>query len=173
MIEDRLSDSTGAARSEIKFFRVSMLFGDLPAANKRQIGPGQGLRRLVSQKEEMKHRSIMWLIALSVLINSGCASIVCRSGFEKKPTSVYPATVLDAEQIVKPTSGSNWGDGGDRPLPPRWHPNSIFSLVVCIIDLPISIVVDTLLLPFDIYAEHKKTKTDSLPPQDGPTSPKR
>jgi len=29
----------GAVRSEMKIFGISMLFGDLPAAYKRQIGP--------------------------------------------------------------------------------------------------------------------------------------
>lgn len=64
--------------------------------------------------------------------------------------------MFDASEIVN-RSGPTFGDGGYRPPPPRWRPDALLGTAVLIIDLPISIVVDTLCLPFDIYDEHKKT----------------
>lgn len=86
------------------------------------------------------------LLALAVCSTS-CATAFVRSD---PPDTVYPATQLDAGLILQS------GIQGNPVLPsPRGERNSLPGRIVMtlggLVDLPFSLVTDTLLFPFDLY----------------------
>ena len=78
--------------------------------------------------------------------SAGCASLGSRSGFDSNPSLIYPGAVLDCRLVVDPYY-INFSETGRHPdnvaLGPR---------ILCVLDLPLSAVLDTLCLPYDIYA---------------------
>jgi uncharacterized protein YceK len=93
------------------------------------------------------HSVILLAVALSC---TGCATAFVRSDSTVDPRTVYPATVFDAEVV--------W-HGGIRGEPPMATmdnkktpmPFRMLCVMGGIVDLPISFVLDTILLPYDIY----------------------
>jgi uncharacterized protein YceK len=88
--------------------------------------------------------------AASLLLTSGCATVFVRSKSTVDPQHVFPATAFDGQFF--------WQSGiKGEPLfvtvdpKERLNPVARFACGVgSIIDLPFSIVFDTLLLPFDL-----------------------
>jgi uncharacterized protein YceK len=104
--------------------------------------------------------------AASVLITSGCATAFVRSKNTAVPEPVFPATTFDAQFF--------WESGvKGEPLfatnDPKVKNGPLARLAYGlggIIDLPFSIVFDTILLPFDL----SRPKT---PAEDGDTKGKQ
>lgn len=87
------------------------------------------------------------LVALAACTNS-CATALVRSN--DSPPSIYPATQLDAEAIWE--SGVLGGPIFPMPHGERNNiPGRIMITLGGLIDLPISLAIDTVLLPFDLY----------------------
>ena len=80
---------------------------------------------------------------LSALLLSGCATVAVRAYGEPSSYGVYPAVKGDilAVAMTHSSEASNVLPAWEKPL---------LDLLV-LIDLPVSIVLDTILLPFDIY----------------------
>ena len=102
------------------------------------------------------------LLALFLQLLSGCATVIVRDYPSCKangPTSVYPATVFDGCCIV--TGGGN--------LEGKIHPAGYLLLSpFWLLDLPLSLVADTVLFPCDLYRSSKKQqKNDLIEPQSG------
>ena len=84
-----------------------------------------------------KHVLIGCMCLMACMLNSGCATSFRIQS--QMPDGIYPATRLDV-----------W------IIPEMWHGNvgtfeAIWLTPVAIIDIPISIVTDTIRLPVDIY----------------------
>jgi len=91
-------------------------------------------------------------ILILCLFATGCATLVTRSGLSRidnpeQTPPYYPATFLDGEAIAS-----------------RYF---VFGLL----DLPFSVVFDTLLLPCDCFVEYGKRKTESNHTSDGIRQP--
>jgi uncharacterized protein YceK len=90
--------------------------------------------------------SIFLIIAAlaGICFLTGCSTMVAR-GSNPKPESYYPATELDILAIGQ--GGGYWvkGDGGNTSSS-MW---GIVAVPMLIVDIPISLVSDTLWLPFD------------------------
>jgi uncharacterized protein YceK len=103
-------------------------------------------------QEKMK-RTIQAVAAMAGLAGlSGCATIAGRQfpslRAEPSSTSYYPATVIDGYVLAMGTAGLTSTDHDNGEIPSR-----VLGLVMIplgVIDLPISLVTDTLLLPFDL-----------------------
>jgi len=114
-------------------------------------------------KRKMKSVALAGILAM---LAAGCSTVIvrdypsCRSeGF----TSVYPATAFDGFCII--TGGGNLegkvSPAGYLLLSPFW-----------LLDLPVSLVTDTVFLPSDLYRTIKKEpKKDRSEPQGGGYSP--
>ena len=93
---------------------------------------------------------------LLIGIGSGCGTIMGRSypSLRALPNChFYPATVVDAASIFGATY-QLFGDSQSSELPSRGR--SIAILPLSILDLPISVVTDTVLLPFDFVRDRKQ-----------------
>ena len=97
------------------------------------------------------------IISIALLL-SGCGTIAARTS--KANEGLYPATSIDGLCIV--TGGGNWDND---------HPSLTSKLLGWIIltpcwsiDLPFSVVSDTILLPLDI----RKSKTSEYEQVSGP-----
>jgi uncharacterized protein YceK len=92
-------------------------------------------------------------VCLCLALTPGCSSLQvrefpsCRNGLAKKGVPVYPSTVADAVGVIH--GGHFFGDYGDLSDYLIWSP-------VFLLDLPFSIMADTLLLPVDIYRNLQK-----------------
>jgi len=92
------------------------------------------------------------ILALSVLFTSSCATIFVRSDSTSKPVNVYPATRFDAEFM--------WESGvKGEPLLAIPNPNvkngpvtRLAYIIGGILDLPVSLLSDTIMIPFDLLA---------------------
>jgi uncharacterized protein YceK len=88
------------------------------------------------------------ILILCLLITcTSCASVGARSKGESYG-NFYPATKIDAKLFVAGTRGAS-----DWVFIPRW-----LLYTIGIIDLPFSIVTDTLFLPVDIIVMTKNTE---------------
>jgi uncharacterized protein YceK len=93
---------------------------------------------------------------LSALLMVGCASLSVtfnpdpKFGQDKNP--IYAGTRFDAMAIAAPFDGPSSSDPRSWPDPIFWVFYPLF-----IVDLPLSMVMDTLLLPYTI-SHHSKTK---------------
>ena len=83
---------------------------------------------------------------LVVIVVSGCASIGARQGAQEH--APYQGVKDDIHYMAH-------SDEADHP--------SLQWLIA--IDLPLSAILDTLLLPFDLAANHPPTKTEEASPQ--------
>lgn len=103
------------------------------------------------------------LIALLLIAcNIGCASVGVRTGAYSERAAIYPATAIDAGivsyVVIRPFIPY---------VDPTFSPDAQEGLVylfapVSIIDLPLAVALDTLLLPYDIYRlRNKQAEEDS------------
>lgn len=111
-------------------------------------------------------RPIHRLLTILLLVSSfSCASIGVRTGAYSDRTALYPATAVDAAAVsyvaTRPFISS---------VDPKFRPDAQEGLIylflpASIIDLPIAIALDTLLLPYDIY-RYRNRNADQNPRQD-------
>jgi uncharacterized protein YceK len=116
--------------------------------------------------------SVMSLVGIALLL-SGCSTVIMRANPENRgQLNYYPATRYDAFTIG--TGGGMYSRGDcDNGVGPvvGW----LMVVPLHIVDLPISLVTDTVMLPFDMRRKAKKTKEGPGAPQnvgaDAPTPP--
>ncbi|MCP3176525.1 YceK/YidQ family lipoprotein [Desulfuromonas sp. KJ2020] len=77
-------------------------------------------------------------------------------------TSVYPATKLDYVAFQVFCCSDYIDTESKQPLSAHIFTKTVVPLM-CIVDLPFSIVSDTLLFPFDLYAIQQKEGTKEQP----------
>ena len=119
---------------------------------------------------EAQHHSklICVLAAAGVLATSGCATAFVRSKNTVDPQHVFPATAFDGEFVFE--AGLK-GEPLFAPADPKARnspPARVAFCVGAIIDLPFSVVFDTILLPADLFRarapaedEHSKAEPDA------------
>jgi uncharacterized protein YceK len=82
-----------------------------------------------------------------LVVFGGCATILVRMQPEKPPPGVYPAVQFDAAYVI-------WEIGilGISPSPdsPPGFLQRTECIITGIVDLPVSLVMDTVCLPWDI-----------------------
>lgn len=94
-------------------------------------------------------KNVVTLIAVCMIsIVQGCATAVVRSSERAvRYSGYYPATRADVRTLSgmfdEPEVG-NWMQGLDKWLAP-----------LLVLDIPISLITDTVLLPLDVYEEAK------------------
>jgi len=120
-------------------------------------------------------RATLLLIALSLL--SGCATTLATGarfgepGSHADPTAdkrlLYPATTLDVLGFGLFCCTNFIEMEGERSLLDHVYSRTVFPLA-CLIDLPFSLVSDTLLLPFDLHARLSDERQDAAPPGKAP-----
>jgi uncharacterized protein YceK len=82
------------------------------------------------------------ILCLFACASSGCATVIGRMGVYGKPPDVppvYPATYCDVTWMTAPCRSSFEGSAGKKAA----------ACAIGTIDLPISLAIDTLLLPLD------------------------
>jgi len=93
----------------------------------------------------MKARSARTYLIGSILllVTSGCASVLSRQNWREPGIAryVYPGVSLDAQIIAE--------SGGRQPDDP-WGSFGVIAVPFCLIDLPLSFAVDTVILPYDV-----------------------
>jgi hypothetical protein len=108
-------------------------------------------------------RSLVWAVACSLLVASGCATTAIQVGYWKedprgpfgKPIYVFGGTIADAGAVVGSTSATGEGTIG----------------ALLIFDLPFSLAADVVLLPLCIYQQVDRStwkEEDFLPRLDDP-----
>ncbi len=105
----------------------------------------------------MKH-VLQWLLLTGALCASGCATGLVRTQPEKPPPGLYPATKLDCGCFIWGVGirGSSSGSPEDAQ---RAGPLQRVMATLCgVLDLPFSLVTDTVFIPSDIrrIQQHKK-----------------
>ena len=112
--------------------------------------------------------------ALAVSFLSGCATAVMRTDISgAKPKGLYPATRADVTGTYHYLGNELDPFGGWRGAGPSHHPNVIEKtlwVVFAAVDLPISLVADTLCFPWDL-AGKKKAGGISIQAPDAPSEP--
>ena len=111
---------------------------------------------------------IRTVVLMSVLLTSGCATALIRSDGIADSEHVYPATVVDAQLFSevgikgKPLFASTDPKTRTGPV------NRLAYGVGAVIDMPFSIVFDTVLLPVDLIGTNRiETHTESEKAPDG------
>lgn len=101
----------------------------------------------------MKTKLSLLLIATLALAATGCASFAARSEKPVKRTVYYPGVYRDVDTIQKITGESKKPveKPKDEDAKPASSKYALIWLPVPIIDIPFSLVWDTLCLPFDYY----------------------
>ncbi|MCO5045711.1 MAG: YceK/YidQ family lipoprotein [Kiritimatiellae bacterium] len=104
-------------------------------------------------------------VAMTTACLSGCATVVVRTDISgREPKGLYPATQADVMGTYRYLRNDFDPFGGWRGAGSSHRPNVIEKalwVVFATVDLPISLVMDTLCLPWDI-AEKRKAK--EVPP---------
>lgn len=102
-------------------------------------------------------RLLLVIVPLLLLIMSaGCASVGVRTGMYSGRADLYPATAVDAgilAYVAKRPFISQW----DPTFSPDAQEGIVYLFVpASIIDLPLAVAVDTLLLPYDLHKARKR-----------------
>ena len=95
---------------------------------------------------DMKMRPILVLL-MAVPLLGGCASSFVHSGYlcgDKNKHDCYAGTIIDGYCVVNPSAAGP----------------SLCDWSCALLDLPFSFILDTFLLPFDIW-EHSPAKQES------------
>ena len=98
------------------------------------------------------------IISIALLL-SGCGTIAARTSNANE--GLYPATSIDGLCIV--TGGGNWDN--DHPSLSSKLVGWIILTPCWIIDLPVSLVSDTFMLPFDIRKSKAKDEEQAKGPK--------
>lgn len=102
----------------------------------------------------MKTKPPQILLALTVLLANGCATALVRSEKDCEEFAVYPATAFDGMWFKEVVIA------GDPPFLMKKDtklslPRRFLYGIGGIIDLPVSLTTDTLMLPVDILSARK------------------
>jgi uncharacterized protein YceK len=112
----------------------------------------------------MKGMIQLLLSAATAVMLSGCATAVMRTSLSgSEPMGLYPATRADVTGTISFCKGELDPFGFARGAGDLHRPNIIdklFWIVFAAIDLPISLVTDTLCFPWDLS---KKQETKQAP----------
>ena len=112
----------------------------------------------------MKRTIEIAICVLVVSFLSGCATVVMRTDISgSKPKGLYPATRADVTGTYRYLRNDLDPAGGWRGAGPSHHPNVIEKALwvgFAAVDLPISLVTDTLCFPWDV-ADKRKAKESS------------
>jgi len=119
--------------------------------------------RGVVGREEMKKTIIL---ILTTMFLCGCGTILTRTG--NSSGEIYPATSVDVLMVV--SAGGQW-DGS-----PSWQHLTIgyvFMSPFWLIDIPISLVTDTIMIPKDLKEKRKyeEQRSKEIKKQERPTTP--
>ena len=107
---------------------------------------------------------IFVLLMLSSLFFSGCGTFMAREGGISKDFKIYPATRADSEAIYVSVTGQSIFQHGDCDNA-NWFGQTIGYTIVPIcflVDLPISLITDTVMFPFDLTAKPIETTTQGV-----------
>lgn len=83
---------------------------------------------------------ILITIVLSLSLLSGCSSVRSRVDTPESRWTVYPGVQRDGVDLVTTVEGK---------LNPAW--TGVLVAPILVLDLPFSLVLDTLALPYDLY----------------------
>ena len=86
-----------------------------------------------------------FVVALTALYCAGCGTIIVRSGAAHDVNRPYPATRVDAQVVSVWGEDHNSGDIGQEYLR--------FAAPFFLLDFPVSIITDTLCLPWDLFSQ--------------------
>jgi uncharacterized protein YceK len=103
--------------------------------------------------------SLKLLILGSILaVSTGCATVVVRDPDNRSHfPACYPATIADVRCGGWALTGANVNLGFPLGSGNMWALSPLF-LAGALIDLPLSVVVDTLVLPFDLVANARNKR---------------
>jgi uncharacterized protein YceK len=107
-------------------------------------------------------QKLILTIAMLPLL-SGCGTFVARTGWRHEVAGIpqyYPATVVDAQFIASPfyiliDSPSDYYES------PSTLPRVILGCLVGVVDLPISLVTDTVCIPVDMKTKNEESNQPS------------
>ena len=108
----------------------------------------------------MKRIAYVLVAGALLLYCSGCATVAMRSDLSgSKPKGLYPATRADVSGAIRYCRNDLipfgfWVDSSGR------HPSIVekfFWCAFCTIDVPISLVTDTVCFPWDLAEKNKNT----------------
>ena len=114
--------------------------------------------------------------AIAVTLLSGCATVVMRTDISGSETKgLYPATRADVTGTSRYLRNKLDPGGAWRGAGPSHHPNVLEKaiwVVFAAVDLPISLVTDTLCLPWDLNKRHERESSNKASEATGvPPSP--
>ena len=128
-------------------------------------------RRLTARLIRNVHERIMKrittaLVAVAMVVTlSGCATAYMRTDLSgSKPKGLYPATRADVVGAYRYCANKSDPFGGWRGAGTPSHPNPLEKVlwVTCsVIDLPISLVTDTVCLPWDLSKKKQKEESSN------------
>jgi uncharacterized protein YceK len=105
--------------------------------------------------EAQRRLPLMAMLLLTAQL--GCASVAVRTGGYSERTAVYPATAVNLA-VIAFVATEPFGSWNDSFFPPDAQQGLVYLfLPVSIVDLPIAVALDTLLLPFDLYELRNRT----------------
>ena len=92
------------------------------------------------------NRALCLTLLVSMPFVAGCATYITRNNVHDRPGKFYPATRFNLNMIGECTGD----EGKSDPMAPM-SGMCLFIVPPMVIDLPFSMVVDTLLLPVDAF----------------------
>ena len=101
-----------------------------------------------------------------VLFTSGCGTLLSHFFYstpEDPYAGLYPGTQLDVATFKNPNV-SPFSMGAIPEAPPFWNPQFYLVRAAPLIDLPFSMVFDTINLPFDVYYKYHRPSLKNGPP---------
>jgi uncharacterized protein YceK len=109
----------------------------------------------------MKRMVHLFMCVFAATLMSGCATVVKRTSLSgSEPKGLYPATRADVSGTIDYCRNRLDPVGFARGAGPTHHPNVIEKalwVIFATVDLPISLVTDTVCLPWDA-ADKRRTK---------------
>jgi uncharacterized protein YceK len=98
--------------------------------------------RWFTRKKSMKLAIGRWITVVFIsFLMLGCSSIRARTEFPVKEWTVYPGIQQDIKDTDRVLSGKN--------PDPAWAKGMATTLLI--LDLPFSVVFDTVVMPYDLY----------------------
>lgn len=109
----------------------------------------------------MPNRVPTWVgLVLSVALSCGCASSYLHVSFQgvSEPVPYFYGTGFDAVCVAYPLLDDPGVDPPLKPGPSDWALLAPF----CLLDLPLSVTLDTLLLPVDVWSHQRYERAKPL-----------
>lgn len=122
-----------------------------------------------SIRQMMRSMIQIAVCTMAAVFLSGCATVVMRTDLSGSQTkSLYPATRADVTGTCLYLRNDLDPFGGWRGAGPSHHPNVIEKtlwVVFAAVDLPISLVTDTLCFPWDMADKRKRKGSSNQAPE--------